>query len=387
MYYIFFQSILFFLNIIKSNKVCGFVLFVVSLLYFSFSYPGSSDFVGYYSHYDCLINDVCNDKISFELGYEVFVWVFGYFGYQFLIFSIGLFNIYCVFYFSQMFKKRAFFILALMGVMAWPLYTEALRQAIAISFLLLGIGFLSKGQTGKYILFVLLASLFHVSAIISLFAIIHIVNRKLLKILFLISLVVLVIFLLNPFLLIYGIIELIPVNSIAYEKLTFYIASDVYKPMLSLGLGVVPDLFLLFYIAVNFKRANIEQDKYWIYGGVLIFLFFVVFIGRVMPVLTRIGWYGLPFLSIFMYSSIWKSKLIPNFDLKYRQINMLVVYLWIFFQIIRPFAYDHSNFNIFKQESIFQNLNGLDDTSLRDAAENKCIDLISLGYDNLCYLK
>ncbi|QXZ09310.1 EpsG family protein [Comamonas sp. Y33R10-2] len=388
MHYLIINISLLFFSFIRYNKAIGFIIFLLLVYYLCLMYPGSNDFVGYFANYDCLINEICNDdNVKFEKGYELIVMATGWGGYQFLLFSVGLINIFSIYFFTRKFERRSFFFLAFMGVLAWTMYTEALRQSLAFSLLIIGVSFLIEGSIKKYVVFVFLASFFHISAIVSIIVLINILGKKFLKILVSILLLSVFLFAYNPVNFIEIIIAFLPKESIGYEKLLFYITSDIYKPVFSFGIGAFPDVLLIGYLLLNLKQARLEYRYFWIYGGILLFVIFSIFAGKFMPVFTRLGWYGLPFLAIFMYSSIWRSKLMPNFSMKYRNINILLIYLWIFSQMLRPFVYDHSNFNIFKQELFLQRIDFVDDAGMRSAAEQKCKDLISLGYDELCYLQ
>jgi energy-coupling factor transporter transmembrane protein EcfT len=118
--------------------------------------------------------------------------------------------------------------------------------------------------------------------------------------------------------------------------------------------------------------------------GSCLYISFAIFIGKMMPVMTRIGWYGMPFVLIVLYVNIGESFYYKKYTKAVR--NSLSKYLIYIFglQIIRPFTYEYSNYNILHQQTIFQNIDALDDISLREAARNKCLILTHMGYGYLC---
>ena len=61
----------------------------------------------------------------------------------------------------------------------------------------------------------------------------------------------------------------------------------------------------------------------------LIFIF-RSFAGKMMPVITRVGWYGLPFVIIFIYSNLGKSIYYKQVDSSGKPLLTNIVILYIF---------------------------------------------------------
>jgi len=131
------------LSIFKLDRYTGMVCACLTFLCFSLSYPSGGDWIGYFENYNCLVNEICIEgSPDFEYGFNFFVKIFGQFG--FLIYNciIVAFNIYCLNKFSRLFQNRAFVYFSILSFMFWMIYVEAIRQSIAISFLILALPYL-----------------------------------------------------------------------------------------------------------------------------------------------------------------------------------------------------------------------------------------------------
>lgn len=104
-----------------------------------------------------------------------------------------------------------------------------------------------------------------------------------------------------------------------------------------------------------------------------------------MPVMTRIGWYGIPFLIILLNANISNSvffdKLLTSARIPLRK---TLIYLFLISQISRPVLYEHSRYGIMNQVTIFQQMDYLDDKGLLIKAKEKCQVLHGMGLEYLC---
>lgn len=117
-------------------------LYVVSALVFLFGFNLSirRGLIGYFLHYDCMVNEQCNNGfIMFEPGYELIVSLFGYLGFQTIIIFIAAVNVILILNFAKHFENGSFVIVAIMCMFLWSVYVEAIRQALALSIVIFGI--------------------------------------------------------------------------------------------------------------------------------------------------------------------------------------------------------------------------------------------------------
>ncbi|HAL2801911.1 TPA: O4 family O-antigen polymerase, partial [Escherichia coli] len=277
-------------------------LYVVSALVFLFlalTYPSGGDWIGYFLHYDCMVNEQCNNGfIMFEPGYELIVSLFGYLGFQTIIIFIAAVNVILILNFAKHFENGSFVIVAIMCMFLWSVYVEAIRQALALSIVIFGIHSLFLGRKRKFITLVLFASTFHITALICFLLMTPLFSKKLSKIISYSLLIFSSFFFAFSETILSALLAILPEGSIASEKLSFYLATEQYRPQLSIGSGTILDIILIFLICVSFKRikkymlANYNAANEILLIGCCLYISFGIFIGKMMPVMTRIGWYG-----------------------------------------------------------------------------------------------
>ncbi|WP_074143108.1 EpsG family protein [Enterobacter hormaechei] len=368
------------------------VAIIITFLFIALSYPAGGDWIGYFINYDCKVNDVCQPGfVLFEPGYEFIVSIVGLLGYQSIIIFIAIINMTLVYHFAKDFDRGCYIVIAIMSMFLWSVYIEAIRQAIAMSIIMFSIHSLICKNMKRFVILVTIASTFHITAIIGFLFLIPIYFRAFTKVIsygFLIS--GLFFFLFSTDILSLALMVL-PTDSIASQKLNFYLNSDQYRPILSIGTGTVLDILMLMIISVSFyriKKNALSKHQHLnniMLLGSCLYVTFAIFIGKMMPVMTRIGWYGMPFVLILIYVNIGESFYYKKHT-RLMKSNFTKYYIYAYFvlQIARPFSYDYSNYNILHQQTIIENIDALDDSSLREAAKEKCLILTNMGYDYLC---
>lgn len=369
-----------------------FVLFLtLSVLIFSF--PGGNDWIGYFQNYDCIVNDKCySGLLVFEPGYEFIVSVIGKLGFQFIIIFIAFLNVFYLYKFSSGFNNKALIIFFIMSMLFWTLYTEAIRQSLAFSIILFGMRDLLNGKYIKFTFLVIFSSLFHVTSLVCLLLVLPFFSIKLSRFVSYGLLVLGVFFIVMPLGLLEYAVSLFSNNSMIGMKLNFYLSSEEYQPQLSIGFGTILDVLLIFLIFISFYRINkntlykSEKFHYVVFMGVSIYISFGLLMGKMMPVLTRIGWYGIPLVIILIYTLIGNSIYYDRYKPKNTKIyiSSILVLMYFILQILRPFTYDHSRYNIMHQQTIIQKIDSMDDLSMRIEAKKKCAILSQLGYGYLC---
>ncbi|MFX6760768.1 EpsG family protein [Acinetobacter baumannii] len=364
----------------------------LTFIFIGLSFPAGGDWIGYFQNYDCNINNICNsDFTMFEYGYELIVKILGYLGFQSIIIFIAIINIFAIRSFSIKFDKPAIVVLFFMCMFLWSLYIEAIRQSLAVSLLLFGIFYLYKYEIKKFIFIIILASFFHITALVCLMFVIPYFSLRISKFVSFLLLTFAMLFVVAPIPILEFLIQLLPENSIASMKLSFYLFSDKYSPQVSIGLGTILDFVLLGILLLTFWRnykSDLNNDIRFhnvVFLGVALYLSFGVFAGKMMPVITRVGWYGLPFVIIFIYSNLGKSIYYKQVDsIGKPLLTNIVIFIYFLLQILRPLTYEYNNYGIMNQKLIIQKIYNLDDASLRIEANNKCYALTNLGYGYLC---
>ncbi|MDT8698617.1 EpsG family protein [Acinetobacter baumannii] len=387
----FFISFIVSLFVTVRRQALSVVLFL-TFIFIGLSFPAGGDWIGYFQNYDCNINNICNsDFTMFEYGYELIVKILGYLGFQSIIIFIAIINIFAIRSFSIKFDKPAIVVLFFMCMFLWSLYIEAIRQSLAVSLLLFGIFYLYKYEIKKFIFIIILASFFHITALVCLMFVIPYFSLRISKFVSFLLLTFAMLFVVAPIPILEFLIQLLPENSIASMKLSFYLFSDKYSPQVSIGLGTILDFVLLGILLLTFWRnykSDLNNDIRFhnvVFLGVALYLSFGVFAGKMMPVITRVGWYGLPFVIIFIYSNLGKSIYYKQVDsIGKPLLTNIVIFIYFLLQILRPLTYEYNNYGIMNQKLIIQKIYNLDDASLRIEANNKCYALTNLGYGYLC---
>ncbi|RQW28146.1 EpsG family protein [Rhodobacteraceae bacterium CH30] len=386
MNYVLYQIAIILLTVLKQNKHSALIGLLLFTLYFGASYPAGYDWIGYFANYNCLTNNQCSDAegISFEIGFNIITYIFGSIGgYQAIIFTTAIINGVSIFLFSKNFKNLTFPFFLLSGIVAWPLYTEAIRQSIALSIILLGMNSFFQNKKIRFTLFVLTASAFHISALTCLaFNVFHIKSKPLNTALLLLGLAfpVLIFSASNSPIIID---QILATNSTLFSKLAFYLASENYKPNIVIGLGIIPDISLVIALFFIYKKTSNSTSKTLAFKGAIFYIVVAMIIGRSMPVLTRFAWYGIPFLIISLAPAFKGSQYIKtNNSLKRYNLEKVLILVFVAGQIIRPFTIEHSRLGIIDQNTIFTRINYLSDKQLEYYAKSKCGILhdINLGY-------
>jgi hypothetical protein len=150
-------------NSSSNYKITNTLIFLMVVLVAGLRYDTTTD-------YDNYIRFFLNIKEGvggrFELGYKYLNLMFsGYeFGYIYVFFICSLFSIYA--FYKYLLEKDivfyGFIFFFLFGI--FKDYDNLIRQSVSIGIFILGLKYALNGKIGKYILFGLFASFFHISA-------------------------------------------------------------------------------------------------------------------------------------------------------------------------------------------------------------------------------
>ena len=165
-----------FLNI-KNNKIqTKFVIFSMLILTIISAIRASNvgaDTLQYYTAFNCLssFNELNFDIFRYEKGFTFFMWIIHKFSKdpQILLITTSLIVNYGIGRFIMKNSNNKILSLILYFICNFFFsYMNIMRQAIAISIILFGFEFLKKDKKILFIIFTLLASFFHFSAVLAL---------------------------------------------------------------------------------------------------------------------------------------------------------------------------------------------------------------------------
>ncbi|MCV3250774.1 EpsG family protein [Escherichia albertii] len=275
--YIILLIYLFFCSFVNNKYLATFNVFATFAVMSGWYFP-AYDWINYYDFYTRIDNIELFNNV-FEPGFTALMKVCAWMGFEYH--SVYMLSNVIIYFFVYRYCVRFrysgfvfFFIFALFG---FVLFAEQVRQGIALAIILFA------SQKRKFILYALVACLFHYSAIFSigLYFIISSKEEKRRKMMLIFSCVVLVslAFLVFDF-----------NSTIVYfitQKISNYLNSNIFSPSFALG-------FLLYFILsllCLYKRKENIVNKKW-----QVFCFGVVLLGIPFPVFNRFTYFCYPYL-------------------------------------------------------------------------------------------
>ena len=238
------------------------------------------------------------DLQSYEIGYVLFNKIISVFGNnsQLLLSFVALLSIFPIF--VVYYKESNSFVFSILVYLAFPCFFavfSALRQACAIGICFMSYKFIKERKIIPFILFILLASTFHITALVFLLSYpLYTIRIKKIYKYFMVVLV--------------GIIFL-------FRNQIFILLMHLFNK------GITPDnngainLFL-FFIALYIVLSLISKENKELNGlmNILLLLVIIQCFGNVHSYITRIGYYFMPFLGLLI------PKSIKNIKVEYRGI-------------------------------------------------------------------
>ncbi|MBE0116062.1 hypothetical protein FOT85_30565, partial [Klebsiella michiganensis] len=159
----FIVSIILMLLSFSRRETFFYLSFIPVACYFTTHYGYGFDWINYYNTYVWSSTMVTS---PYEPGIFYIMQFFEKNGlsYGSFMFFILLFNYVCLFIFCIKQKHKMFCFFALFSFFGFYMYSEQIRQGVAISIIMLGVSFHGVGSK-KTIIYTLIASLFHISAL------------------------------------------------------------------------------------------------------------------------------------------------------------------------------------------------------------------------------
>lgn len=233
-----------------------FVLVLILSLVIGLRYKVGADYLSYLDSYNKYKQGY---NLSFEFGYEMLnkISIYMGFGYTFvLLASSFITNFFIIKTIKD--KSNNFFlsIVILFGSGFIIFQTNGIRQAIAISLIFYSIRYIERNNVWKFILFSILASLFHLSALIMVpFYWLSKIELKKISLILILSGSIIIMFLnLNEVISFF--INLLP--DFFYKNYINYIFSNPSR--VNTGIRIIFESILFFVIILNLK-ANIKRNK------------------------------------------------------------------------------------------------------------------------------
>lgn len=291
------------------SKVMSLALTAMFSVFFTIYYFNGVDWLNYYYVFDYF-------KEEFDIRYDLLFNTYLYLAANFIgVFQIAIF----VFYFFSFFllykltknccivlNGPAFIIcVVLLGGMA--LVLDQIRQFVAICISFFAFNHLLQGDLKKFYKYILVAALFHYSALFVLIFRLLINLKKRSIIITGFTVVISFVFLGGVLIFNLGLVSNIPVIGLElYRKVAIYLRElDTFKA--EIGFGVFADIIIICYYLLRRERSN-QLDKLW----ALAF----------MSACFHIAFYFMPAFSRFNYFSILPLSYIFSHSLTSRRNKM-----------------------------------------------------------------
>lgn len=321
-YYVILLSLYFLSMINLKNKKIEEITFIIMALFLCASYFNGSDWRQYELYYN-LITFENFKEIYFEKGYVLYNLIFKYlkidFFEMFIFTKIIIILIFkkIIFKYSENKYLTMGLFFSFMGIF---LFIDCpFRNLIAIGIVLYAQKYLTKSKI-KYILFIIMASLFHNSAIIFILLIIKLRKTFKKEILFII-IILIFIFLSNDILL----SKLLSYMPFYDTRIIHYLGSK-YDEGKIISVGSLEKILIIFLLLVT-KKTKIINKKI-IYYSIIYFLLYRI--GLTFKFLARYAFYFQLFYlvalsNIIMTTEKIKQKIIITLVFGYAMLQMITV--------------------------------------------------------------
>ena len=269
-------------------------------LFFCFGYMTGSDWRSYETYYSWLNEGISGFLMVMEPGYHFLAWIFYKLGVPFWPFFIilKLFTFYLLIGFIQKYSgnNRFFAITFFLFIFGLYLFIDnPMRNVVAICISYYSYKFLEEKRWSRFFLFILLAVMFHISAILLLlicpFYPIKTSNMKLFLLFLLFNIFIIISY---EFLIlkIVGAFSFIPI--IEAKVLHYFIDGSGLENNRLLSLGFI--IQFIFFLLVLYKRRQIESlpNGSLIFWGTVCYIF-LYRVAAIVPIFYRLQLY----MSIF----------------------------------------------------------------------------------------
>ena len=158
-------NILLFISSFFNNKLIFKLSIFAVFLYCSLTYGRGYDWINYYDYYNSI--GYGNSTMPFEPGYYYVMVVFSSIGLPFsiLTFFTTIFFFVVIYIFCNRTENPSLNFFTVFSFMGFFMFSEQIRQGVAICIIMLSIPYFERNEKKKAGFFILIAMLFHVSAV------------------------------------------------------------------------------------------------------------------------------------------------------------------------------------------------------------------------------
>lgn len=333
--YLLFMSVLFEIGI--NSKFKGYMSIIIISFIFTTSYGMGTDWMNYQPYYENI-----NEPIfKFEFGFQKINGLFSRAGFSYQLFS-GVIIFICIFIVLNFIRKKSYnyyigFIFIIMYSILTMSLEPLLRQFIALGVVIYSQRFIEKRNFFLYLIFIIIASLFHSSALVCL-GFYFFSKLKIDIKLFLICLLLGNLILDNIEIFLKNIGNIIPL----FSKYAVYIfkygnGSIISNPLI---LIMKKSKFFIIALLLDYLYKKNNKRNILIYNGGLLFLMFATFVYNI-PIIARFNHYFTPYYAICI-SNI--SKIIDNKKSKILSAGVAVIYgLYLLVGFVKYNYFDEVN--------------------------------------------
>jgi transmembrane protein EpsG len=163
----------------RENRIALLGSFILIFLFLAFRYDYGNDYMSYYNIYSDIKKIKNVDFLNYypfygnntlEPGWVILNWLFEPFDYYVFVAFLSLFHVYAYYRFIKYFVPPQYYWLSLLLYFINPVFMllqlSAMRQGVAIGIFIISLEYLAKRDVLKYIILILIAYLFHNSALI-----------------------------------------------------------------------------------------------------------------------------------------------------------------------------------------------------------------------------
>ncbi|MDK1226870.1 EpsG family protein [Cronobacter turicensis] len=285
------------------------ILFTIIVVFVGLRYQTGLDWSFYINLYKG-----SSSSLAIEPGYYLLSYVSSFFiGYWIYQGLITAFLLICLHRYFKEYTRNYLFCIGIFFLYQFIFVSEALRQIIALSIILIAYKKLYQKNIFQFYALSILAVLFHVSAII-VFAIIPFSNHRNVNILKMLTVVGVILAVLNiyPIEYIIKLISMLPAGGYI-EKIKWYSQDDYAGTVLTFSLTFKLIAVFLFDYRFNYIKSNepifINTKKYdLIHASLFLMIFLDVYLGRFGTISTRLDVYFLPCFLVALNYLIYNFK-------------------------------------------------------------------------------
>ncbi|AMA64733.1 hypothetical protein AUT07_00145 [Candidatus Arsenophonus lipoptenae] len=302
----------------KNKLITKYILFALIILVVGLRYELGVDWLFYRN----IFNGNNKNTLIIEFGYKLLSSFISFLGFNFWLFvcMINIFILLILYHFFKKYSPFPFFCLSIYFISSFGFNIEALRQIIAVAIIYIALNCYLNNKKKYYTILCLLASSFHISAILFLilpFIDCHFFNQ-LMKIGTLIGLVIPTIDF-YPMKIIFIILDLLP-NNAFLEKILFYFLHENTSNLFSFNLifKIVIIFYYFFkkkYICYELMNKRISlKTLFSLESLILIMLIINIYFSKCGTITSRINEYFAPiFILLVSYLIMINKELINKF--------------------------------------------------------------------------